>query len=173
MLGLCVLVIHFGGMAAMEGHAEVTVDLPRNAMSHEALLIPVLAICALIMTLGFFGYLLDSRSNELFRTESQWLRQMSELTGLANEVGPMQKIEELAERGQPFLLRGVSIARYRRIRLAHGDATAQHILAVVAERLVQNFGDSVFVAHGREDWFYILADTVGAGDSALAIGPVI
>ncbi len=166
LIAASVLSVHFGGMLAMS-HTGTPDPVPAGAMTPDVLLLPVLSVTALIVTLGYFGYILDSRKDRLLRTEAMRLRNTNHLTGLANEAGLVQRAQQLADDDTPFDICGFSIARYMRIRTAHGDDVAQRVLKVLADRLSEAFSDG-FVAQGNEDRFYVLTPRQGDTDPAIA-----
>ena len=166
LIAASVLSVHFGGMLAMS-HSGAHDPIPAGAMTPDVLLLPVLSVTALIVTLGYFGYILDSRKDRLLRTEALRLQNTNHLTGLANEAGLLQMAERLAKAGTPFDICGLSIARYMRTRTAYGDDAAQCVLRKLAGRLSDAFPDG-FVAQGNEDRFYVLVSRQDDADTSIA-----
>lgn len=89
------------------------------------------------------------------------------LTGLGNRVALMEELDRLGHRSSGVVFAIIDIDRFKAIHASLGDAGADAVLRLVAERLTERFGAAAEVFRIGGDSFALLFSKGGASGGAI------
>ncbi|WP_417677358.1 putative bifunctional diguanylate cyclase/phosphodiesterase [Roseibium sp.] len=157
MMVLCIVTLHFTGMAAMTIVPLSGIDVPPQAVSDDVMLAAVVGMTMVIIVVVGSAFLIDQRSMEEAATTYRHLALHDPMTGMPNRSFLKKRIEEDLEvvGGGPNRLAVVSVDldRFKDINDLHGQMAGDKLLQRISERLQAAVAEDEFIARNDGDEF--------------------
>jgi diguanylate cyclase (GGDEF)-like protein len=157
LLTLAIVSLHFTGMTAFKLTPVVVYDGYSNPAAMQAMALAVALVSLIIVGAVLASYLIDNQNRAQSLIELQHMALNDALTGLANRTAFNEHLEtriRLADQGgQKFALATIDLDRFKEINDLRGHSAGDEVLRILARRMLDFDGGSLFVARLGGDEF--------------------